>query len=165
LTIYFTAGAGFAGQPIVAWPNWYGDPFVLQFTQLVSAAAIVIRRAAAISLARAAATYTPSSYQDAVRVRDLVGNALEAVIDEAGDLFDDRSYEALTALRVAVIEDLKARGGDLAQIVNRGFGGLQPALVLAYRLYRDATRADEVLARNDCAHPGFLPAQLELLAA
>jgi prophage DNA circulation protein len=100
-----------------------------------------------------------------VRVRDLVGNALEAVIDEAGDLFDDRSYEALTALRVAVIEDLKARGGDLAQIVNRGFGGLQPALVLAYRLYRDATRADEVLARNDCAHPGFLPAQLELLAA
>lgn len=33
-----------------------------------------------------------------------------------------------------------------------------PAVVLAYRLYGDATRADEIVSRNRVKHPGFLPA-------
>ncbi|UVN46245.1 DNA circularization protein [Pseudomonas mosselii] len=33
-----------------------------------------------------------------------------------------------------------------------------PAVVLAYRLYGDATRADEIVTRNKVVHPGFLPA-------
>ncbi|BBT38937.1 DNA circularization protein [Pseudomonas putida] len=32
-----------------------------------------------------------------------------------------------------------------------------PAVVLAYRLYGDATRADEIVTRNKVVHPGFLP--------
>lgn len=32
-----------------------------------------------------------------------------------------------------------------------------PAVVLAYRLYADATRADEIVTRNKVVHPGFLP--------
>jgi len=165
LTIYFAAGSGFAGQPIAAWPTWFGDPFVLQFAQLVGAAAVLMRRAAAISLARASATYVPTSYQDAVAKRGLVDGVLQSVILEAGNLFDDASYLALEALDVAVVTDLKTRGGNLAQIVNRSFGAQQPALVLAYRLYQNASRADEILARNDTAHPAFLPVNLELAAS
>lgn len=32
-----------------------------------------------------------------------------------------------------------------------------PAVVLAYRLYGDATRAEEIVTRNKVVHPGFLP--------
>jgi len=32
-----------------------------------------------------------------------------------------------------------------------------PAIVLAYRLYGDAERADEIVARNRVRHPGFVP--------
>lgn len=32
-----------------------------------------------------------------------------------------------------------------------------PAVVLAYRLYGDATRAEEIVTRNKVIHPGFLP--------
>ena len=32
-----------------------------------------------------------------------------------------------------------------------------PALVLAYDLYEDAARADEIATRNRINHPGFLP--------
>lgn len=165
LTVYFTAGNGHAGQPIAAWPNWFGDPFVLQFAQLTAIAATLMRRAAAISLARASADYVPSSYQDAVSIRDTVSDALDNVILEAGDLFDDTSYEALLALQTAVITDLNTRGGNLAQIVNRTFGAQQPALVLAYRLYQDATRADDIIARNNPVHPAFLPVQIEALSS
>jgi prophage DNA circulation protein len=39
-----------------------------------------------------------------------------------------------------------------------------PALVLAHRIYQDATRADELVARNGISHPAFMPAvALEIL--
>jgi hypothetical protein len=164
-TIYFAVGVGHAGQPLVSWPTWFGDPFVLLFAQLTSAAAVLMRRAAAISLARASATYVPTSYQDAQRVLGIVDGALWTVIEEAGDIFDDISYNALRALRAAVQTDLGARGNNLAQIVTRTFGAQQPALVLAYRLYQDASRADDLIARNDPPHPGFMPVSVEALAA
>jgi hypothetical protein len=164
-TIYFTAGYGVAGQPIASWPNWFGDPFVLQFAQLTSTATVLMRRAAAISLARASATYVPTSYQDAQRVLGIVDGALWQVIEEAGDIFDDVSYNALKALRTAVQADFAGRGNNLAQVVTRVFGAQQPALVLAYRLYQDASRADDLIARNDPPHPGFMPASIETLAA
>jgi prophage DNA circulation protein len=164
-TIYFAVGAGHMGQPLAAWPTWFGDPFVLQFAQLTSAAAVLMRRAAAISLARASATYVPTSYQDAQRVLGVVDGALWMVIEEAGDIFDDASYNALRALRAAVQADLGARGSNLAQVVMRAFGAQQSALVLAYRLYQDASRADDLIARNDPPHPGFMPVSVEALAA
>jgi hypothetical protein len=164
-TIYFAVGIGHIGQPLVAWPNWFGDPFVLQFAQLTSAAVALMRRAAAISLARASATYVPTSYQDAQRMLSIVDAGLWQVTEEAGDIFDDASYNALKALRAAVQADLGARGANLAQVVTRTFGAQQPALVLAYRLYQDATRADDLIARNDPPHPGFMPVSVEALAA
>jgi prophage DNA circulation protein len=124
-----------------------------------------MRRAAAISLARASATYVPTSYQDAQRVLGIVDSALWQVIEEAGDIFDDVSYNALKALRTAVQADFAGRGNNLAQVVTRVFGAQQPALVLAYRLYQDASRADDLIARNDPPHPGFMPASIEALAA
>ena len=53
------------------------------------------------------------------------------------------------ALRAAVIADLTARSGDLAQITTVTTAEPMPALALAYRLYGDATRYDDLVARAD----------------
>jgi hypothetical protein len=163
--IYFRAGIAVSGNPLMSWPNFLADPVGIQIARLTAATAMLIRRCAAISLARAARDYTPTSYQDAVRVRDLVDGALDAVILEAGDNFDDTSYAALSALRVAVIEDLAARGATKAVVLTRHFGAVMPSLAMAWRLYQDANRAGDILARNDVPHPAFLAVDLELLAA
>ncbi|CAN0621503.1 DNA circulation family protein [Burkholderia multivorans] len=88
-----------------------------------------------------------------------------AVRDGASDLIWDMgldtSYErfqALTGARQAIVRHLNAIAKNGVRIVT--IQPLEPtaSLVLAYRHYGDATRADEVVARNRVRHPGFVPA-------
>ena len=39
-----------------------------------------------------------------------------------------------------------------------------PALVLAWKLYQDPSRAAELVARNDIPHPSFMPLRFNALA-
>jgi prophage DNA circulation protein len=85
-------------------------------------------------------------------------DALDARQGEA----DDAVYGALADLRGAVVRDIAARGADLARVVRYTPPETLPALVLAHRLYGDAARDGELVARNGIAHPGFVPGGLEL---
>lgn len=129
------------------------------------AASSLFRRAAVVELARAAAAYQPTSYDDAVAVRRAVVAAIEGEMDDAGDAGDDGTYAALLALRTAVVRDLTARGADLAPLRQVTPPAALPALTLANQLYADATRADDLVARTDPAHPLFLPTSFRALAA
>jgi prophage DNA circulation protein len=39
-----------------------------------------------------------------------------------------------------------------------------PAPVLAQKLYRDASRSDELVSVSDCVHPAFLPLNFNALS-
>lgn len=136
----------------------------LAMADMQDAAGKVFRRAALASLAQAAATYQPSSYDDAVAVRTLVCGLLDAEIALAGDAGEDASYNALRALRVAVVQDLTARGASLAPIQTFTMSASLPSLALAQRLYRDPSRADELEIQIDPVHPLFCPATFKALA-
>ena len=136
----------------------------LHITALAISAAALFRRAAGISLARASADYQPTSQQDAEAVRDNVAGVLDCLEVEAGDRFEDASFAALDALRVAVVNDLTQRGASLAPVVTRNFAVNLPAAVMAWRLYSDATRADDLVTRNNPPHPAFMPTTVEALA-
>ena len=73
---------------------------------------------------------------------------------------------ALGALRLAMVQDVTARGGSMARLFLYRPKAVEPALVLAYRIYGDAGRDAEIVTRNRVARPGFVPAgaPLELLA-
>lgn len=90
---------------------------------------------------------------DAYAARDALCNALDLESLQAGDAV----YPVLQAARRAVWADLTARASQSARLVSTTPGEVLPALVLAYDLYEDASRADEIAARNRIAHPGFLP--------
>ncbi len=127
--------------------------------------AATCRRCALTSLALASAAYQPSSFQDAVAVRDQIAAALDVEITAAGDAGDDQSYIALKNVRAAVIQDLTTRAAALPLVMTITLPSNMPSLVVAYRLYRDASRSDEIAAETNVIHPAFLPTTMQVLAS
>ncbi len=127
------------------------------------AAADLFRRAALAVLAVAGSNYQPSSSDDALAVRTLVLDILDAEITVAGDQGEDDMFIALRALRALVVQDLNVRGAGLPSLVTVETQACLPSLVLAQRLYRDPTRADELVQRANPIHPAFMPTSFKAL--
>lgn len=125
----------------------------------------LIRRAAAAALVAAVASYQPASADDAAAQITAVGGALDLLATDAADAGDDASYQALRAARGAVVQDLRRRGGTLARIRTFAPGAPLPALRLAQRYYRDASRADQLVTQARPFHPLFMPPRFQALAA
>lgn len=130
-----------------------------------TAAAALCRRTALASLARACATYQPASYDDAAAIRDSVAVLMDNEAELAADTGDLASYNALRALRAAVVADLTARGEQLPRIATFTFARPMSALRLAYRIYGDARRADDLMRRTDVSDPSFMPTSFEALVS
>lgn len=97
-----------------------------------------------------------ASYDDAIATLARITEQLDSVAYGA----DDATAIALQDLRTAVALDLQSRAADLARVSRYTPGETLPALVVAHRLYGPAAvgdRADELVARNRLAHPGFVP--------
>lgn len=101
------------------------------------------------------------SYDDAVSARDKIAGriATEAEVDASSPT----SFEALSYLRTSIFEDITKKASDLSKLrkvsTNKG-----AALVLAYELYQDAERADEIVDRNKVPNGAFLYGDLLVLS-
>ena len=129
------------------------------------AVSALLRRAAIGALARAAAVYVPRSYDDAVAVRNTVTGFIDGEILIAGDSGDDASYGALRTLRQSVVTNLTASGASLARLQDFAFRTPMPSLVLATRIYQDASRADQLVDEAAPIHPAFMPTTFRALAS
>ena len=112
-------------------------------------------RAATLTAARLVAETDWVSRQDA----EAAGNDTLALIDAqmtTAEPISDAVYTALVTLRAAVSEDLRTRAVALPGMTSYTPQRTLPALVVAHRLYGDATRADEIAVRNNVPHPGAL---------
>lgn len=114
----------------------------------------LVRGLAAVETAQASATIPFTVYDDAVTVRHQVATSL----DERMMTAPDRVYQSLDTLRAASVRDITTRGADLSRLSDVTNNADTPALVLAQRLYGDASREGDVLTRNpSIRHPGFIP--------
>ena len=134
-------------------------------TPAQAATAALCRQAALVSLARACAACQLSSADQALAVRAGVAALFDAEIEAVADAGQGALYLQLRALRTAVITDLNARGALLPQLRTVTSAVPMPSLAVAYALYGDATRADDLAARSGAAHPGFLPLSFQALSA
>lgn len=118
-----------------------------------------IRRILLGEAARLAALATYESLDEALDVRDAV---LEA-IDEQAETAGDSSYPALVELRARVVD---AVPGDaaLARVVTVTRNVTVPSILLAFQLYGSVDQEDDIVARNNAEHPGFLSGELEVLS-
>ncbi|QZA99297.1 DNA circularization N-terminal domain-containing protein [Pseudomonas mandelii] len=111
-------------------------------------------------------TQTPTvydSYQAAIKVREELVDRIDA---ESEATPSDEVYVTLSDLRTSVVQAVPNPEQDLARIVQYVPKETLPSLLVAYQIYGDAGRADEIATRNGPRHPGFLIGgnQLEVLA-
>lgn len=106
---------------------------------------------------------TYDSYQAAIKVREELVDRIDTE-SEATPI--DEVYVTLSHLRTSVVQAVPNPEQDLARIVQYVPRETLPSLLVAYQIYGDAGRADEIAARNNPRHPGFLMGgnQLEVLA-
>ncbi len=103
------------------------------------------------------------SYEAAIKVREKLVDRIDS---ESETTPNDVVYVALTDLRTTVVQAVPSPEQNLARIVRHVPRETLPSLLVAYQIYGDAGRADEIAARNSPRHPGFLMGgnQLEVLA-
>jgi prophage DNA circulation protein len=111
-------------------------------------------------------TLTPTvydSYEAAIKVREELVNRIDA---ESEATPNDEVYVTLSDLRTSVVQAVPNPEQNLARIVQYVPKETLPSLLVAYQIYGDAGRADEIATRNGPRHPGFLIGgnQLEVLA-
>lgn len=129
-------------------------------SQLIQAAAA----AAAVSVVSDMAF---TSYDDAVGIRDPLADQLDQLAVSIADTGADVLADSIDALRVAMVADLTTRGASLQRVYSYTPTVTEPALVIAQRLYGDATQVDDLIARNNLTAPLFCPGgqALEVLSA
>ncbi|NBB17557.1 hypothetical protein GVN21_19520 [Caulobacter sp. SLTY] len=126
----------------------------------------LVRQAAAAEAVIAVSEIAFTSHDQASEIRADLSAAIDELALQAGDAGDDDAFRMLEDLRVVLERDIDARGGSLARVFRYAPLQTEPALVIAHRIYGDAGRELEIVARNAIAHPLFTPAAvaLELLS-
>ena len=120
-----------------------------------AALAALTRRAVIVQAAGMAAVSGIPVHDDGVALR----TGLTAVIEEEGYTASDAVYTALCDLRARVHADITEKLRNSARLRTFTPREVVPALVLAHDLYEDPERGDEIVARNNIRHPGFVPVQ------
>ena len=128
------------------------------------ATSALLRRSVLVSIGQVVATYVPTSYDEAMTTMETVTGFIDAELLVAGDAGDDGSYNAMIALRQAVVSALTTTGATLPALQAFSFRAPMPALVMASRLYQDAGRTDELIQQADPIHPAFMPTAVKALA-
>lgn len=82
---------------------------------------------------------------------------IAAIDKESERTTDDGVYQALRDLRRELVSTLRQQQQHASKLVTRTPSDTVPALVLAAEWYDDARRADELIAKNNLSHPGFVP--------
>lgn len=120
----------------------------------------IVRRQCVIQAAGTAALMPAVVYDDVTDIRQRLAAAIDAELMTAPDaLLGD-----LQDLRTASHKDLteRARGSARLQVVRPPMP--VTAVALAYDLYEDATRGDEIVQRNRVPHPAFISDPVSVLS-
>lgn len=140
-------GAGGTAKPVIG-----TTPARLAQADNQDAGIALVQRAAVIEAARVSSTIGFDSAEAAIDTRD----ELAAEMDRLAEAAPDDVYRDLSALRVALVRDIASRAAQLPRVLSHTPTATRPALVVAFDLYGDPDRADEIVARNKIRHPGFV---------
>jgi prophage DNA circulation protein len=96
--------------------------------------------------------------REEVEAQRSVLNGVFATTEEAlADSMDSETYLDVISLHAAISRYLTVTAQPLPRVLPFQFAEPLTTLVAAYRLYTDASRADELRDGNDVVHPAFMP--------
>ncbi|MCB2106352.1 MAG: DNA circularization N-terminal domain-containing protein [Rhodobacteraceae bacterium] len=152
-------------DPLASTAARIGDPNRLTPESRNAAASTrVVRLAALTAYAEAVLRMTFRSRPEGVTARGVVAERFETELYDTTGAANAPLYLAIEQLRGSVIEWLTRTINDLAPIVMVESARIRPALDLAWVLYADPSRGDELVARNAVRNPLFVPHRIEALS-
>jgi hypothetical protein len=98
-----------------------------------------------------------TSRQDVQTVLVAMQTPFGDAVETAADEMDQAAFQALISLQATLTDHLVTTERPLPRMVNYQFASVLSTLVIAYRLYADASRADEIRDENKIVHPAFCP--------
>lgn len=140
--------------------NTSGSVTQARLTSNSNAIVDLIRQSAASAAAEVAIGTDFQTRNEAETVRDKIADSLDrqSEITESTPL-----YISLTDMRSALVQAIPEEG--LPELISVAVNHPVPSLVLAYELYEDALKGDEIVARNRIKHPGFIgPAEVQVVS-
>jgi prophage DNA circulation protein len=157
LAAAFPATVVIAGQP-------YLSPTVKLAADNMAAATRAVRLAALTAYAEAVLRSTFPSRPDGVTARGEIAERFEGELYQTDGAENAALFVAISDLRDKVIDWLTQTITNLAPVITVESNVQRPALDLAWILYADPTRADELVARNSVRNPFFMPREISALA-
>lgn len=112
----------------------------------------LVKQTAAVHAALAALEMPFDNQGNAQSVRD----ELDATLAALAAVADDNVYGAMSDFRADLAAHLTSVAGGLARTIDYTPAVTLPALLIAHRIHGDARRAEEIIARNNVRHPGFV---------
>jgi len=100
---------------------------------------------------------------EALSFRDEITRLIDGLLHKV----PDNTYAALRSVQSAFVVDINQRIADLPSVISYTTNDTVPSLVLAHRLYIDASRDEEINIQNNISHPGFIAGgrRIEYIAA
>jgi prophage DNA circulation protein len=100
---------------------------------------------------------TFASRNQVMQTQQVINAAFEPIEEDLADEMDATAFMAMTGLHANLTAFLTDTARPLPRMLNFQFNAVYSTLVQAYRLYADASRADQLLAENGIVHPAFAP--------
>ena len=104
------------------------------------------------------AATTFASTQDVDAALTLINDAFDPAEEYAADNHDPTVFQALIGAHAACVQDLTVRARPLPKLVTYTTPRPLTSHALAYRLFGDASRCDQLRNENRVIHPAFMPA-------
>jgi hypothetical protein len=104
---------------------------------------------------RALVDLTFNSKQEADLVRKRINEMFAIVEEDTADDMDSITYRILVELHAALVSYLVETARPLPRLIRFHFYRPLPTLVIAHKLYDDASRGDELRSENRVVHPAF----------
>lgn len=122
---------------------------------------LLCQRAGIVSQANIISSMEFKSSKEAEEIlNDFINQVEEQILTKVST--DENTLQSLKDLRSVLIKDITTTIKKLPEVKIIKIPQSIPSVVLAYELYGDIDRADEIIKRNNIFKPGFMPAMVEL---
>ncbi|MGN0905335.1 MAG: hypothetical protein ACI4PW_09290, partial [Alphaproteobacteria bacterium] len=130
-----------------------------QVDQNEKALSAVIRQTAVIAAVQTVLNVDFDTYDEAVLLRDELADVLDTEIVSTENI---ELSQTLQELQKTLVEAMTEQSADLKTVSSYETKSVLPACVIAYELYGDYAKADEIVSRNKIKNPLFVPANKTL---
>lgn len=103
-----------------------------------------------------------SSVSEAQNERDRIVDFIDTKLESGDVLLSDDQFQLMSDLQATLTVAVPSEQSDLPDIIEFTPSETTPSLLIAYDLFQDPRREQDIIDRNEIEHPGFVPGGVPL---